>query len=99
MKGSEDDVKGLLVLSDRGPVIPDSDRHAIMIFGVVGASKAVAQTFSDEKHWTQRLVTGRAVMDEFLSLSIERDVVENLSENGFAGHRVDQLLCSRIWRT
>jgi hypothetical protein len=90
-------ITGQLILSDRGAIIPDSDRHAIMVFGVIGAPKEIAQRYASEKGWVQRLVTGADVMEEFLNLSVERDPLQVL-EGHYTSHRIDQLMTSPIWR-
>lgn len=98
---TDDLITGLAIMSDRGAVIPGKpDRHAIMMISVFGVPADVAKTFADPVGWSQRIITGRAVMDEFLSLNVQREAVRNLSEEEpyYRAMRVDQLVTSPIWR-
>lgn len=96
-------VRGLLSLTNRGPVAGIAGRNGVMVAGIISMPEAMAAIFSS-KVWDQRLVTGNSLMDETLMLGIERDAMPMVTEDGepmtWLRHaRIDQFMTHPgIWR-
>lgn len=110
MSDNKPEVRGLLSLTNRGPVNNQPGRVGVMVVGIISMPAEMAEHFTS-KAWDQRIVTGSSLMDETLMLGIQRDSIglafdEDEDPDDLKGlrdwvkvMRVDQFLTMpNIWR-